>query len=195
MANRSDEPAPHVESVDQIFSWLAEAVHTGHVPREAVQPPQAPGTAAPAPASVPPSSPIAPFAPAPRQADLQAEHRWLQEERKRLEAYTLSQFALIKQQREELLTRKTQIEEALALREQELNRQMKILAESNEALQKRGKETAEREAVLSEQLEQINNAQQTLQTLQQTSARMQKEIEAQRGQLEQTRIQSAHLQE
>src|SRR5262245_58791399 len=186
MTNRSDEPAHHAESIDQIFTWLAEAVHTGQVPREAAQAQQE----AAAPASRP-----GPADPPPRQADLQAEYRWLQEERKRLQAYTLSQFALIKQQREELLGRKTQIEEGLALREQELNRQMKILAESNEAVQKRGKETAEREAVLAGQLEQINNAQQTLQTLQQTSARMQKEIEAQRGQLEQTRIQSAHLQE
>src|SRR5262249_52743631 len=72
-------------------------------------------------------------------ADLQAAHEWLQTERQRLEAYTRNQFAAIQQQHQALLAKQFRSEEALALRAQELNREMKFLASQAEALQSRAR--------------------------------------------------------
>jgi chromosome segregation ATPase len=131
----------------------------------------------------------------PSLSDWQTEYQWVLEERRRLEAYTVSQFALIKQQREELLGRRAGIEETLALREQELNRQLRLLAEGSETQEKRNRELAEREAALAAQMETWAAARQELQALQQINSTLQTENEAQRILAEELRIQVAHLQE
>jgi DNA repair exonuclease SbcCD ATPase subunit len=166
-------------------------------------PPQTePEAALPAATSTEPDAgpPLQPGAcPAPlawaQLSNWQEEYQWIQEERKRLEAYTLSQFALLKQQREELLGRRSGIEETLALREQELNRQMKLLAEGTAAQEKRDCELAERETALTAQMEKLANARQEFQTLQQVNAQLQSENETQFLLAQELRLQSTHLQE
>ena len=72
-------------------------------------------------------------------SDVNVAEEWLQAERARLEAYTRSQFAAIQQQHQALLAKQFRSEEALALRAQELNREMKFLASQSEALQVRAR--------------------------------------------------------
>jgi len=57
-------------------------------------------------------------------SDLQAAHEWLRVEKHRLEQYTRSQFATIQQQHQTLLDKHFRSEQSLALRCQELNREM-----------------------------------------------------------------------
>src|SRR5438309_2337827 len=94
--------------------------------------------------------------------DLQVAQEWLQAERQRLEAYTRSQFAAIQQQHQSLLAKQFRSEEALALRAQELNREMKFLASQAEALQSRAHQLAEREMALSAHMERLVSAEQDL---------------------------------
>jgi hypothetical protein len=101
-------------------------------------------------------------------ADLQAAQDWLNAERARLEAYTHSQFAAIQEQHQALLAKQFRNEEALALRAQELNREMKFLASQSEALQGRARELAEREAALTLHLENLAQAEQEFLSIQQT---------------------------
>src|SRR5262249_49910819 len=81
-----------------------------------------------------PSPPPPPPAPAPATAadkslptNPQAELEWLKEERQRLEGYMSKQFAVIRQQREQFDRWRSEIEQALITREQELNRQTKLI--------------------------------------------------------------------
>ena len=73
----------------------------------------------PAPAAV---------APAPSPEVEQGEQEWAATERQRMSAYAENQLARIKQQREELANWQSQVEASVIAREQEINRQMKLLA-------------------------------------------------------------------
>jgi chromosome segregation ATPase len=126
-------------------------------------------------------------------ADLQVAQEWLQAERKRLEAYTHSQFAAIQQQHQTLLARQFRSEEALALRAQELNREMKFLASQAEALQNRAHQLAEREAVLSQQVERLAGAEQALLTILETGSDIQEDAAGRRTILERLRTDMAEL--
>jgi DNA repair exonuclease SbcCD ATPase subunit len=101
----------------------------------------------------------APPAPPP-SGDAESDYQWLLEERKRLEAYTHKQLALVKQQREEFLRTSARMEESLAHKGQELNRQLKQAQAQAEALEKRERDIAEREALLANHEEQITAARQ-----------------------------------
>jgi chromosome segregation ATPase len=131
--------------------------------------------------------------PAAQSGDPRSEYEWIGEERRRLEAYTLQQFAQIKQQREDFIRQRSQIEEAVALKGQELNRQMKLNAAQTEALQRREKELAEREAGVAGQEERLAGARQELADLRQAGRDLQAEVGAQRLILEQQRGESAQL--
>ena len=89
-------------------------------------------------------------------ADLEAAQQWLQAERGRLEAYTRSQFEMIRQQHQALLAKHFRSEETLALRSQELNREMQFLAAQTEAFQRQAQELAERERVFAAQTERLS---------------------------------------
>ncbi|HXG12419.1 MAG TPA: hypothetical protein VNK04_21865 [Gemmataceae bacterium] len=182
---------PYQQTVDQLFTWVGQSADSAAA--SPANPPSQDRTALPAAET--PTAPADSPPPWSGLTDWQGEYQWLQEERKRLEAYTLSQFALIKQQREELLGRKSGIEEALALREQELNRQLKLLAEGAETLAKRDRELAEREAALAEQQQRLNNARQELHALQQANVQLHRDNEAQRLLAAELRLQTTHLQE
>jgi chromosome segregation ATPase len=127
-------------------------------------------------------------------ADLETAYEWLRSEKQRLEEYTRSQFATIQQQHQALLNKHFHSEQSLALRCQELNREMKFLAGQAETLQRRARELAEREAALSAQMERLAHAQEELLTLEQTSQNIRQDTETQRSLLEQLRAQTAELQ-
>jgi chromosome segregation ATPase len=126
-------------------------------------------------------------------ADLQVAREWLQAERRRLEAYTHSQFAAIQQQHQTLLARQFRSEEALALRAQELNREMKFLASQAEALQSRAHQLAEREAALSVQVERLAGAEQALVAILETGTDISEDAAGRRAILERLRTDMAEL--
>lgn len=62
------------------------------------------------------------------QRDCKADQEWNQEERKRLEVYTQGQLEMVRLQREEFLKHRSDVEAALAMRGQEINRQIRQIA-------------------------------------------------------------------
>lgn len=160
MTGLFDPRQAHAQFVDAIFARTA-------VPREA---PDLAATPPPAgkldPSRFAQQDPAAPALPPPLNGDPQSEYEWLVEERKRLEVYTHRQMGLVKQQREEFLRYCTQMEEALALKGQELNRQQKQANLQADSLQKREQEAARREAFLATHEEQCVAAEKRLLGLQ-----------------------------
>jgi hypothetical protein len=103
-----------------------------------------------------------------------AEQQWSREERARIEAYAANQLAQIKQQREELAAWRSQVEAALVAREQEVNRQLKLIAVRNDKLQNREAECTAREADLAIDLEKSGQ----MLTARESARRQQQEAEA-----------------
>jgi hypothetical protein len=160
----------------------------------APQPPMVaapPAMAVPQAATAPPHPPMAPpQAPAARSTtgngatspsspsgSPEAEEQWIREERQRLDAYMSKHFALLQKQREEFSQWRTQVEAALVGREQELNRQQKLLNAQNDMLQQRTAELAEKEGSVTKQIEEISSA----------GAEVLQEVAAQKGTLEKLR--------
>jgi DNA repair exonuclease SbcCD ATPase subunit len=127
-------------------------------------------------------------------ADVQAAHEWLQAERRRLDSYTRSQFEMIRQQHQTLLTKHFRSEETLALRAQELNREMQFLAAQSEAFQKRAQELAEREKALASQVEKLARAHEDVLDMQQNRERASQDTEAQRAYLASLKAETTDLQ-
>ena len=96
--------------------------------------------------------------------ELREAYEWLQAERRRLEEYTRTQFAAIQQRHQAILAQHFRNEENLALRTQELNREMTFFAAQAKIIQERAGELARREKALAEQAETLR-AQQELQGL------------------------------
>ncbi len=111
-------------------------------------PPQASHRAA---AKTPNGSTAAALAGSPDEA--RAEEEWEREERTRIDAYVAKQFGLIRQQREETTGWRSQVEATLVSREQNLNRQEKLLAVRTEKARDREAECDRREAELAEPAE------------------------------------------
>ncbi len=198
MTGRSDPHASTTQYIDQIFTAVGGgAAQCDTVPMNAPSPP-IPVPALPTAQIVPnhpakePAHPAAALNP---NADLTSEYAWLREERDRLEAYTRGQFALITQQREEFLARRTEVEAGLALREQEIHRQMKLLTDRAELLQRHEQDRAKGEADLALQQEKLANLVQQLRQLEQTKAKLQSDLGQQRLLLEHLRFQGTQLQE
>jgi len=179
MTGQANGNSPQIQCIDHLFSVLAGAEPPRDVQRPAVEP------NGPAPQS----------AAWPAPAAWQADYEWIQEEKKRLEAYTLSQLALVRQQREELLQRKNSTEQAMIQREQELNRQARLLANAGEILKRREQAVAEREAALTSQGQMLTQMQDQVRALQQTRDQLQREIEQHGLQREQQRLQATQLEE
>jgi chromosome segregation ATPase len=151
----------------------------------------------PAPAPLPPvlTAPTRPAGPAalpgrefsgpqpPPELDtpegLRAAYEWFRSEKARLDEYTRSQFAVVHAQHQALLAKHMRDQETLALRDQEVNREMQYLAAQAALIQKRSQELSEWEKALSEQAERLAGAQDELLRLQQTSEGLQKDTEAQ----------------
>jgi DNA repair exonuclease SbcCD ATPase subunit len=188
MSGSTAIPQAYAQSIDWIFAQL---------------PGEGSGFVAPRPVSTAPAAPPIPLAEQPgtqaplrmeNEADLRAAQEWLQHERNRLEEYTRSQFDLIRQQHQALMAKHFRSEEALALRSQELNREMQFLASQAEALQQRGRELADWETALSAQMTRLAQAQDELLAIQQTSADVRRDTEVQCRILEAMRTETAQLQ-
>jgi hypothetical protein len=181
-------PSPRTLSVDALFARLHDerAGYAAPLPSAAGQDPGGNG-----------SSTLAELQPPPTlqdPADVEVAHEWLKSERARLEAYTRSQFAAIQQQHQSLLAKQFRSEEALALRAQELNREMKFLASQSEALQNRARELAERETTLTMHMEKLASAEREFLAVQQTGNNLGEVAEGHRALLEQLRADMARLQ-
>ncbi len=129
------------------------------------------------------------------QADLRAERKWLEEERKGLEAYLHHQFAAIREERDKLVAQESKINETLALRQHKITRQTALLVARAEALRQREKELSELDATLATQLEKVTRAEEEVQALQLAGMQLQKDNDAQRALAEQCGIARAGLQE
>jgi chromosome segregation ATPase len=153
---------PREASIDQFFALLSG--------RET---PSRPTSAAAAPVSVAiePSPSLSP------QADSQAVQEWMREEKQRLESYMQKQFATLKQQREELTAWRSQVEQALVAREQELNRHAKLLTARGEALQQREQELAAHAAELEAVRVRLISFEQEVKDLEEKHTRLSQEIE------------------
>lgn len=187
MTGLTEPRQAHAQFVDAIF---ARAPLT-RPPVDLAQTPSPPGNLDPARYQ----REVAAAPQPPPEGDTQADYAWLIEERKRLEAYTHQQLAQVKQQREEFLRYCTQMEEALALKGQNLNRQLKQVATQAEAQEQRARELAEREAFVASHQQQIMAAHQELTRLQNLGRQWQEESEAQRQMLEALRAEAAMLDE
>ncbi len=179
MAGSSSTNPSYARSIDLLFAQLP-----GDGSRQA--PPDVEVMSAPEEPQPPP--------PLTDSSSIQAAYEWLQSERKRLEEYTRSQFEIIRQQHQALMAKHFRSEEALALRGQELNREMQFLSSQAETLQKRGRELAEWEMALTAQVEKLSEAQEALLAVQQTSENIRQDTEAQYALLEELRTQTAALQ-
>jgi hypothetical protein len=126
-------------------------------------------------------------------SDLQVAYLWLQNERRQLEQYTRIQFEMIEKQHQAMLAKHFRSEQMLALRSQELNREMQFLASQAEALQRRSRELTEREAVLAGQMERLACAQEELLGVERTGANVRQDTEPQRISLEMLRAGTAQL--
>jgi chromosome segregation ATPase len=160
-----------VRSVDELFAQLGDAATRGGEPPLGAAEPPAGGD----------------------HTDLRAQYEWLWEERQRLENYTIQQFAIIKQQREELMARRTTIEEGFALREQELNHQEKLLLARTQAVQAREEAVAERAAELALHEGQLAQLKADLRALRQQAAELAQANAAQRELHEKLRAETDHL--
>jgi hypothetical protein len=153
-------------------------------PPPPVEPPPAePPPAAPALAAVPALPPVP-----------KAEQEWVQEERQRLEGYMSKQFAVLQQQREEFSRWRSQVEAALVGREQELNRQSKLLAGRGLELDQREQGLSAREATVLAAGEKVAHAEDSLHAVQESLMQLQLDTDAQRVLLEEFREAGQHLQ-
>jgi hypothetical protein len=179
MTGQANGNSQQIQCIDHLFTILAGA----EPPREPQRPAGEPKETGPQSAAW--SAPTA----------WQADYEWIQEEKKRLEAYTQSQLALVRQQREELLQRKNSTEQAMIQREQELNRQARLLASAAEVLKRREQAVAERETALTSQAQTLAQVQEQVRALQQTGDQLQRDIEQRNLRLEQQRLQATQLEE
>jgi chromosome segregation ATPase len=101
-----------------------------------------------------------------KNPDLQDAYQWLLAERQRLEEYTRKQFASIQSQHQTLLSQHFRNEETLALRSQELNREMAFFAAQAKAIQERARGLSQRERTLSAQTAKLSWAQSELRKIQ-----------------------------
>jgi chromosome segregation ATPase len=185
--------SPHValmQSIDMLFTGLdGDAAAYTPLPRSHAGPTF--------PALHPRDVPVRPleFAPSlPPEGDPRAAYEWLANEKRKLEEYTRGQFDMIQQQHQALLAKHFRSEEALALRAQDLNREMQFLASQSEALQRRAHELAEHEMMLNAQMEKLARAQEELIALENNSESTRRDIDAQQQFLNELREETAQLQ-
>ena len=104
--------------------------------------------------------------------DTLVEPNWLQDEMKRMEAYTFAQLAKLEEQRKILLNHQLQVEREVVLKRQQLNQQVCLISSRLAALQKREQAMAERETALAAESERLRKSQQELLAMFQSKAQM-----------------------
>jgi DNA repair ATPase RecN len=143
-----ENSSPYTQCVDWLF---AQAQDAGPVPLPTpIVGASAPARAVTLPAEWPSQPPRLE-----RPSDLQTAYAWLQAERGRLEEYTRCQFGLLQEQHHQLLGRYYQNESQLALREQEVNREVQFLTAQAEALRERARGLAEWDEALHRQMDSL----------------------------------------
>jgi chromosome segregation ATPase len=130
-----------------------------------------------------------------QQPELRTEYEWLQEERRRLEASTRTQFAMLRKTHEASLASHYENAQKVTLHCQEVNRQMRLLASHREALQAREEQLTERETAVSTREAQLAEAQKQLAELAQNREQIKHELEAFRQALEPLRAEKSRLEE
>jgi hypothetical protein len=147
--NRSD--SPHVlRALDSVFSQLGGKPDLESGPEAGATAPDSTAAASPAEIQPPPKVET--------QADLQAAYEWLLRERKRLENYTNSQLARLKNEHAAMLSRHYTNEQVLILRTQELANKEEFLTRQTRSLQEQAAQLAERERALADQREDLCRA-------------------------------------
>jgi chromosome segregation ATPase len=176
--------AERAESLDELFARM----YSQTAPPTDLTP-----GAIPSPPVAPPAAPAPPTLSA-RPADAQAEQQWLAEERQRLEAYMNKQFATLQRQREEFTAWRSQVEATLIAREQEVNRQAKVLTALEGTLRQREHALAERESAAVAEGQRRADLDGKLQELESIRSRLQAEVADQRALLERLRSAAAEQQ-
>jgi hypothetical protein len=185
MTARNSCQPPHTEATDWVFTRLSGGGGQPAAPtRPAERPPAAADIAALAETQPPPGNP----------EDLQAAYEWLRRERKRLEAYTQAHLARLRSEHQALVAQNHLAEESLILRTQELNRQEELLAHRARAVQQQATELADREKALAGQLEHWWRAHEEFAAVQEASASVRQQTDAQCAVLDALRAETAALQ-
>src|SRR5262249_17395214 len=168
MAAPRDSRLPGNEALDALFTRLQRA-------RVCAAPPPLPTAAL--------AVSVEGAAPSPGEGS-QVEERWMQDERLSLTEFTRRQFQAIRQQqvllenqRQEVLRRQNEFNEVCLLRQQELNRQVKVLAGQAEALESREKDLNDAEKKLVVEEQRLLRARQDLVQYRQELATQEKELE------------------
>jgi chromosome segregation ATPase len=176
--------SPRTQAVDYLFAaWGSpspEVSATGAFVAAAAE--------VPAPGEPPPPPPLQ------GPEDLRAAQEWLWLERQRLAEYTRSSFAAILQQHQAKTAQLMHNEEAIVLRAQEVNRELRFLATQSAALQQRARELSEREQALAAQMARLAAAQQQFLAVQQSRETIERNIGDQCALLEKLRAETAQLQ-
>jgi chromosome segregation ATPase len=196
MASSSQEPLAAAHR-DEVFARLHQ--DSGGLPTAAPNLDEFTLAANPFPAlSLPrdrtsPGEAPQPAPPAFQRPDLRAEYEWLQEERRRLEASTRTQFAMLRKTHEASLASHYENAQKVTLHCQEVNRQMRLLTSHREALQKREEELTEQETAVGAREAQLAEAQKELAQLAESRAQIERELEAARQALEPLSTEKARL--
>src|SRR5262249_21110398 len=110
------------------------------------------------------------------------------------EGYMSKQFAVLQQSREEFSRWRSQVEAALVAREQELNRQTKLLTSRTTELDGRERDLGSRENSMVAVNEKVTAAEDSLHAVQESLMQLQLDTDAQRVILEEFREAAQHLQ-
>jgi DNA repair exonuclease SbcCD ATPase subunit len=191
----SNRTAANLQSLDWLFGQLPGKMRGNVIPPEIYDGTGLPvelgahshGDQGPAPPQPPPPALDNP-------ESLQAAYEWFKTERAKLEEFTRFQFAAVRQHQQADLARHYRSEENLALRAQELNREMQFLATQSKALQARARELAMWESRLSTQAQKLTQAHDDLLNIHKTSTNVRKDTQAQLASLQQMRDEMAQLQ-
>ncbi len=182
MAVPRDSRLPDNEVLDALFMRVqrARAAAPAPPPPGAALPPSEPPARDEGPATVPASADTVPV---PGQGS-QVEQDWLREEKQSLVEFTRRQFEslrqqqeLLERQRQEVLRRQSDLNETCLLRQQELNRQIKVLATQAAALEEREKDVAEGEKRLAVEEQRVGRARQDLQQYSRETATKERDLE------------------
>jgi len=178
---------PHLQALDRFFTRFGGGVPDAPSSLEVFPPVRAEGAGPSADLASAPAGPPEVRGP----EDLEAAHRWLLQERRRLEAYTRSQLARMQEERQALVQQHSLNEQSLVLRSQELTRREEAVLAQGRALQQQGEDLSRREQALVGQLSQWWDAQQELAALQEANQQVHQDTAAHRSLLDTLRAEVA----
>lgn len=177
---------------DELFSRLGETLDERSV--EFIPPANFIGPMpAPSPVVAPVSKPEPTAAPPFQPGDVQALQEWLTAECQRLAEYTNQQFAIVQQQEQALVQKRLELERAMAAHMQEISRQQCLAAHRAAELDQREQELATRDYLINLEYEQFQKERHQLQALQEMRARLEAEVEEQKGLAERMRAETIRL--